>query len=484
MTDMKNVVLTTIQSAAQPTAAALGMTSMLPVDEGSLGDFPWFWQNGTSFNANTYNWLNHLFAYNNDGYVTTDGTSAMTAYYNVMQQIAYTLDAADTSAYTAANQAASAVAQAVVTDYTSTIGPFPGTVGPSLVPQLNYVMSQVLGWGTPGLTLGQLRSSINPRSLLPNVPLGADQLVDDLMTYLSQTASIANIQAAAVSFNAQITDIRNNLTTMPATATKGYMTVITDGAQASVVPQITIDESVPLIQSALHPASGTGNSFSATYTVSNMNQSTMQLSAAGGASATGDVDFFLTLSAGANWSYNMSKFDESQSGLQVTLTFNGVTTVTPAFAPFQVTDLTGYWDPLPIREAANPPQGQSSYGFTAAQPYDFGPNGDFGFISRLMISQQPVITLVYSTSNVQAFQDAFKEQASFSVSFLGIPLGGASQSSYTAHVSQNSQAGTVTITLSPPATPPGAATDQLAYVVGAQMQWPGAAESQAQLLAA
>ncbi|WP_263262417.1 hypothetical protein [Pseudomonas sp. RIT-PI-S] len=66
--DLKQTVLEQLQTAAKPVATALGMQQLIPVDLTGLGNLPWFWQNGLRFNAKTFNWLNHLFAFKEGTY--------------------------------------------------------------------------------------------------------------------------------------------------------------------------------------------------------------------------------------------------------------------------------------------------------------------------------------------------------------------------------------------------------------------------------
>lgn len=211
-----------IQTAAKPAAAALGMPNMLPINEGSLGDFPWFWQNGTNFNNKTYSWLNKVFAYNTDGYVRTNGAAFTSEYFNVLLDTAYVLSAADEISLNAANLANAVIANTMITDWATTQGAIPPSYNTQGA-QLNYIMNNVLGWGNPGLTLGQLRSSTNPMSLLPNMPANAETLINDLMTYLANTSSVANIQAAVLSYNNQLAQTRLNISPAPAAAGNGWM---------------------------------------------------------------------------------------------------------------------------------------------------------------------------------------------------------------------------------------------------------------------
>jgi hypothetical protein len=467
------LVFDQIQLAAQPTAVAKGIENLVAVDEGSLGDLPWFHHNGLNFNASTYNWLNNLFAYDSAGYVSTNGGALTTAYFNVLDDIAYVLDDADAAKLNNANDANAAVANTVLTDFASMVGPVTGT---TQVQQLTYVMTQVLSWGNPGLTLGQFRNSTNPLALLPNIPLGASQVVSDVVTYLAKTSSVANIQAAVASQNNQLSQTRNNVNppVPPASAGPGFMTTIADNNATQIVPAITITESTGVIQNNLLPGSGTGTSFSAQYTATSADQHSMQLSVQGSGSAAGDADFFLSFGASASVSYNLFQFVSDLTTCQITLTFNGVTTFTTVFAAYDLSTGTGWWNPNPIQQAANPAANESGYQFTPMPPYNFAKDGSFGAIARLLISQQPVISLTYTTSHFGQMQSIFQETVSWGVSFCGISLGGGSQSYYQSDLVQHSDGQTVTLTMTPVGNvTPVSPADQLAYVVGAEIMWPG-----------
>lgn len=476
--DLQSVVYSQINTAAAPVAAALNMPNMIPVDEGSLGDFPWFWQNGTSFNASTFRWLNSLFAYDGDGYVGTNGEALTTSLFNVLSATSYVLDSADEGKLNAAVLANAAVVNTIITDWTTTQGAIPATYV-TQAQQVNYVTSQVLLWGNQGLTLGQLRNSTNPMALLPQVPIGGSQVVDDLMTYLGNTSSVQNIQAAVVGFNNELAQVRNNIDPQPAptSAGPGYMVIVDDKGNSSIQVLIDIDESTANIQNNLLPQQGQGKSFSATWNVEQQSSSTVKVSAEGGAEGFGDLDFLQFFGEGGA-SYNMFSSDGSQTSCTLKLTYNGVTTVTPVLAKYNITNGAGWWLPDPIEQAANGSSDESGYQFNPTPAYNFDLNGTFGAVARLMISQQPIISLSFSTSNYKAYQETFKEESAWGIGIFGIPIAGGSQSYYQSTSSYDSNSNTVTVTMTPVGiTTPVAAVDQLANVVGAQIVWPGAPAS-------
>jgi hypothetical protein len=392
------------------------------------------------------------------------------------------LGSQDAAKLNAANLANAATVNTTIQDWIAAFGQFPSTVPSTQTAQLNYIMIQIMGWGNPGLTLSQFRNSTNPMALLPNIPIGGDTVVNDVMTYLGNSSSVANIQNAVVSFNNQLNQTRNNVNpaVKPTSVLPGFMQIINNLGATQIVPKIDIAESTAVIQNNLLPATGTGKSFSVSLDVSNYSSTEVQVSASGRASI-GNSNFFLGFHASGGVSYNMYDFASNLTTCTINMTFNGVTTVTPKPSSYDISTGSGWWNPDPIQDAANPSTDQSGYKFSPTPSYNFGINGNFGTLSRIMISQQPIISLTYSNANYAAFQSIFKESSSWGISFLGIPLGGGSQSYYKCITTQDSQKQTVTVTMTPVGnTTPVSATSQLAYVVGAQILWPGASTAQNQ----
>jgi hypothetical protein len=480
-TDFQKVFYEAIKTAAKPTAAALGMPNMIPINKSLLGDFPWFWQNGTNFNEKTYSWLNNVFAYNPDGFIGINGAAFTTAYFNVLLDTAYVLSAAEAEDLNKVTLANAAVVNTIITDWTTTQGAIP-PANNTQAAQLNYIMTNVLGWGTPGLTLNQLRNSTDPPSLLPNMPEDAETLVNDLMTYLANTSSVANIQAAVLSFNNQLAQTRLNISPAPAAVGKGWMQTSDDKGNLLIVPQVNIAESTGTIQKNLFPPTGQGKTFTAKFTISQGGSNKVNPAASGVGSLAGDVfsliritpkendlKLLASVSPGSSPIYELNVFsaDLSQQSADVELTFNGVTTVTPLPDAYDITSGKGWFNPDPVKSAVNYNAGKSGYRFLPAPQYRFGANGDFGFVSRLMVSQQPLLKLTYNTDNYAAYRNIFDQQIAWEISFLGVPPSVGSQYSSQTSFDAVSQTAAVTFV---PVTP----TDQLAYIIGGEVNWLGA----------
>ena len=474
--DIKTSYYTALQSQAQSTVYGnLGITNAYSVDASVIGDFPYFWQNAGFFNQNTWTWFNNVFQYGTNGYLDVSGDSLASELFNTYLKISYQLSASDQSTVNQANLNAQAQLNTVVTDWTSNFGPIPAANSATPAAKANYVTTQVLGWGAAGLTLNQFLNSTNPGSLLPNAPMGSESLINDLKVYFATIGPATDITNNQVSGEAQINAVRKNLSPAPATLAAGWMTTIADDGSNAIVPVLSMQPDPGGIQNALYPTRG-GNSFSVSASVTKVDESTVSMSFGGGLSVSGAIDWF-TFGVSGGASYSTFSLDETITTCDIDITYNGVTRVTPllSVAAYDVGHGTGWWNPAAISQAvANTPPTQTGYTFSTTPAYNYGNNGTFGVLSALVISQLPVFTLKYSTSNTTEFQKTFQEQSNWSVGFLGIALANFHQSYYSSSYSYDQATQTVTITMSPPQQVNSVpAIDQTAYVIGANVVWPG-----------
>lgn len=461
------------KKADGPVKKALNVQNWTTVDSAGMGDLFWYWNNAAIFNTDTWNQFNNVMQYNKDGYLQiTDGAALNTALFNLYLAMTYELTSADQVALNNANMQAQGILNTVVGDYTSMFGAIPADKSATASAKLIYITDQIMSWGAAGLTLADFRSSTNPTSLLPNAPLGTGKLISDFMTYLSQTAAAASIQNAVNSYNAQIAQTAKNLSPTPAQVTPGWMSAADVTGKASVLPYLNIAEPTSTIQNGLGGDQGFGINMS----VTQVDQTTSSISVEGGAGVTGWIDWF-TIGAGASASYNAFSFDQSVTQVDLSLTFKGVTKFTPQLSgsAYDIGTGTGWWNPALIKAAANHDPNTSGVGFTTPQSYNFAEDGDFGVLDVLAICQMPTIEMVFHNANEKMFQSHFAQKSSWSVSFLGIPLAGGSQSYESSVYKYDSTAGTVTVSMSPPpAVIPGNLLTSQAYVIGANCAWPGA----------
>ncbi|MBY5934721.1 hypothetical protein KUV51_17065 [Tateyamaria omphalii] len=459
--------------AAGPVQKALNITDWTPVDSAGMGDWLWYWNNAAIFNTDTWNQFNNIMQYDADGYLQiTDGAALNTALFNLYMAMAYELTSADQTALNTANMNAAAILNTVVSDYTSMFGAIPPANSATATAKLIYITEQILSWGDKDLTLAKFRTSTNPTSLLPNAPLGSAKLISDFMTYLSQTAAAATVQNAVNSYNSQIRQCALNLSPAPTTVEPGWMSAADVTGATSILPYLTIAEPTDIIKNGLDGSQG----FEVDMSVTQVDQSTSSVSVNGGAGASGWIDWF-EISADASASYNAFSFDSNVTQVDLKLSYKGVTKFTPQLtgSAYNIGTGTGWWNPELIKAAANHDPNVSGVAFTTPQNYDFAENGNFGVLQELVICDLPTITMVFHNATESSFQSHFSEQSHWSVSFLGIPLGGGSQSYESSVYKYDSTSGTVTVTMTPPpAVTPGNILTSQAYVIGADCAWPGA----------
>ena len=453
-----------------------GASEVYALDSSVLGDYPWFWNNAQIFNLDTYNWFANVFSYNSDGYLQSAGDSLNTGLFNTYRQLAYELSTADENAYNTANTANAAILNTVVTDYTTSVGPFPADAT-TAQQRLQIIYAAILSWGPDGYTLEDLRTALDPVRALVKAPIGTEQLINDFLAYLNKTQAVATIQNSIANFQREIADVGNNLQPAPSQAKPlVWMSATGVTGESKIVPYLDMSPSVAQIQNSLNPTSG-GEQVSFSLSMTKQDSKTVKVSA-GGSVGIGGIDFlvFSRVSGGASASYNSFDFDSSLTDATLKVTAPGVTKITPTLSAsaFDASSGKGWWWPKIISEGVNNPKGSSGVHFTTPPTYNYGKNGTFGVLSQLWISQIPTLEFTYKTTDISKFDSVFTEESHWKVSFLGITLASGSQSYYKSVAKYDSQTQTVTLTMAPPAmSAPVNPLDQLAYVCGADVIWPG-----------
>lgn len=158
------------------------------------------------------------------------------------------------------------------------------------------------------------------------------------------------------------------------------------------------------------------------------------------------------------------------------MTFPGLTAVNFGPTAFDISTGLGWFWMEPILDAIkNGSSDVSGFKFSPVPQIDFSANGPFGFLTGVAISTYPSIEITVTSSNYQSIATTFQQTTSFSVSFLGIPLGSGSESTYSHSVSTNSSNSSVTITMNPSVeTVSGNAVNSVGWVLGVETSYPAA----------
>lgn len=489
--DLMELFYSGINAQAQEQLGNLLHGSITPVELGSQGGFPWFWQDANgNFNANTFDYLSRRATPGQHGGVAL-GDSFLNAYSASLQDLTWKLSTADQALLNQTLLAASVQAGAVVTAYQQTIGAITQAQLDAAAkvlgypPQkVDYVIGYILGYqwsgqalktGAAPLSYQAMASARNLNAMLPNMPPTAGSVLPAVSNYLQVTNSIVSLEDS--SSNAMW--IRGQLLTntqQPSLSNGGVQTISSNGVLA-VRPGYTINMAPGDIANSLANA---GTSLTITMNAARQSANELSVDIEGHTGFTLPLDF-IGITIGASAQYSLFEASGSGAAATVSMTFPGLTVVPVGPSQWQQdtsgNTTVGWFYKTPIAQAAAAGSG-TGWSFSPKPPYDFASGGDFGWLAALVISGYPTITITYTEGSYAEFSRTFAQKFSAEVSLFGIPLGGGSESTFSGESSSSSQDGSFTITMTPPAqTATVNPLDQRAYVIGAQVSYAAQAAS-------
>ena len=243
--------------------------------------------------------------------------------------------------------------------------------------------------------------------------------------------------------------------------------------------QFTPDDPITLVNQLKTSPPSSKVRYDATITKTEDTQLSFQASG-GGSISIPIFDFFsLGISGGSQTS--IFKEDFAGSKFTVGIVFNNPTlspnfTVTPTL--YNISTGVGWMDPTPVVQAIQNggKTDVTGYVFDSMPKFNFGEGGDFGYISTYVLSQFMELNLVFEQCTSKKVKEYFEQHASATIRFLGIPLGGASESSsYSYNYSQETDTAiTVTLKPNPPGYTPGGTdiTQSLCNLVSVGVVYP------------
>lgn len=221
------------------------------------------------------------------------------------------------------------------------------------------------------------------------------------------------------------------------------------------------------------------NKASVSISLSNFSSTESTFSVEGSAGVTIPILGFMTIGVSASTKYTLNQYASSQTTLEMTITYEGITFVgTPLTDSNLTTDNTKGWYTNDVLSQAisNTNQTQTGYSLKGSQyPVDeyFGPGKKFSRIKTWVLSQQPTISMKFCAADTTKIVSDFKESTSVNVTFFGIFNIGVTQSYEVKKVDSKSVAGCVIVEMGPAkviGTTPS--NDATAYVVGGVPSYP------------
>jgi hypothetical protein len=431
-----------------------------------LGNFPYYWTNPTNleFNNLTYGWINSNLAANT---TPVEQDQTFSSYFiEALGSISYQLSASDQAALTKAQQNATNQQGALLAAWKSAYGSIPAATGTQQ--PIDIILNIIATtWARPATTLMAIQTSKNLFQLLNNMPASGKAIAPVLSQYLNALGSAISLQNATTMNTGYVQQALSNVQTP--SATNGGLTT-DDGV---IHPAYAVATQLSDIINGL---SASGNAATLNMSVQRTSATQYTVSVNGGTSFQIPILDFFSVGVSSSASYFQDQIATSSNTISITMKFTGITLVNFGPVPFDLsTGLNWYWT-LPITQAiANGSSGVSGFVFSPNPNLDFSTSGPFGYITGVAISNYPSVSITVSGSNYESIQKTFQSQTSVSLSFLGIPLGGGSVSTYSNSVSTDASNQSVTITLDPPPElVAGTSTSSVGWVLGVQTQYPGA----------
>ncbi|MEY8758181.1 lamin tail domain-containing protein [Chryseobacterium tongliaoense] len=458
-------IIAELQKQANSIFSSILKTPLSQLTITDKGNFPYYWQNPTNlaFNNKTYNWIaSNLKA--NTTPVQLD--QVFTNFYTqVLSKVVYSLSTSDTAALNTAQQNAVNQQVALLNSWKQAYGSLPPAT-PTMQP-IDVIMNTIATqWASPKTTLSEIQVSKNLNKLLNNTPASGKVILPVLANYLNALGASVTLQNNVTMNNGYVSTALGNV--QSPSADNGGLTLDNN----TTVPAFQMTTQISDILNGLK---NTSQAVNLAMEVSRETSDRFTVSVSGSTGFSIPILDFLTVGVSGNAKYFSDSLATSENKISVSMSFTGATLVN--FGPSNYNTATGLnwaWF-APIQEAIkNGSKDVTGFKFSPNPNIDFSQNGPFGVLNGVAISNYPTIVIKVTSSNYQSIQKTFEQSSSVKVSFLGIPLASASESTYSSSTSVDSSSSTITITLNPPQDLiAGNSVDSLGWVLGAVLDYPG-----------
>lgn len=300
----------------------------------------------------------------------------------------------------------------------------------------------------------------------------------------NQIKQVYNAQGAEGGLTAQIANatqtlngIRNNI--QHPTAENGGLKLT---GSSKMIPGMTFqpDDPITLVNEIGANPPTQVFKYSSTVTRSEAQMLSVSTSGSGGINIP-ILNFF---SVGISGGFSTSIFQEEYAGSKYTVdvTVNNATlqpmfTVEPQL--YNIATAQGWLNADPVKQAVEngTRTDVTGYVFDGGLPnFNFGEGGDLGFINAIVFSQFLELSITFEQCNSKQVKDYFEQHANVSLRFLGIPLGGISESSSYSYSYREETATSITVTMKPnaPGYVPGGTsiTQSLCNLVAVGVKYP------------
>lgn len=430
---------------------------------GSLGGFPYYWQDPSSllFNADTYQWIDSAV----DGGTVPASLSgpftnlAITA----LGSIRFTLSAAQQSQLDTAQAQITGAQSNLLTAWQTAFGPT--WAGQPSAPIDVVLQTIATRWANPSGAIQDLFTAPDLAALLSRAPSQGTAVLPALSSYLAAVAG-ANQWINLVSRERGCLQGALAALQLPTNANGGLLL-----NNQSVVPAYQVLTPVSDILTGLASANaGLTTSLVARAT----GDGTSLITLNGGMAATGDPAGLLELETNAGVELAGAAIAAAAEPVSIAARFEGVTQVMFQPMPFDCASMTGWLWSAAILQAGQPGAASAGgFSFSPTPPFDFSPRGRFGWLTGLLIARRPALSVGIDGDSATRIAAAVNGGDGPTLSFLGQSLSAPGiASDYQAIVVPPQGSGQATLQIAP-ASPPAPNLGSRAYVLGGIVRFVG-----------
>jgi len=430
--------------------------SYVALSTGSLGGFPYYWQDPSSllFNAETYCWIDSAV---NGGVVPASLSGPFTNLaITALGSIHFSLSAAQQSQLDTAQAQITGAQSNLLTAWQTAFGP---TWGGQPAAPIDVVLQTIAtNWANPPGAIQDLFTAPDLTALLSRAPSEGTAVLPALSLYLAAIAS-ANQWINLASRQRGYLQAALAALQLPTSANGGMLL-----NNQSVVPAYQFQTPVSDILAGL---AGTNAGLTISLVARAAGNGTSQITLNGGMAATGDPVNLLSLKTETGVELAAAAIAAATESVSIAARFEGVTQVMFQPMPFDSTSMSGwFWSAAILQAGQAGAASAGGFSFSPTPPFDFSPRGQFGWLTGLLIARSPALSIGINGASATRIATAVNDGDGATLSFLGQSLSVPSMmSDYQAVVIAPQGAGQAILQIAP-TIPSAPNLGSRAYVLG------------------
>lgn len=387
-----------------------------PFAVGPLGNFPYYWQDPSnlSFNANTYRWISSALQANANP-VKLDGVFT-NGFLQVLSKIVYVLSKADQKKLTAERSLAIREQHNLLLAWKTAFGNLP--LGTSENPTIDLIVENIVTqWAKPPTDLYQLVNSTQPKTILNNTPPQGGPVVPELIIYLKALSSALPLLNRVTKYYGLLL---RSIAAVQNPCTKNGAILTNEG---KLVPAYEIYPSVADIIAGLSNQSPK-QTVTLNIDAKPVNNNELQITAPNQQTAKSASAEILAISQPGKNKPASPLLSMTDNASKLDVAFVGTTTVQFSPKDFSLTSLKNWFWAKPITDAiANGNSDISGYQFSPKPNVNFSETGNFGYITSIIISNNPLIKITTSEKNAAEIETLINKSKGSELRFLDRKLG-------------------------------------------------------------